>query len=594
MKNRTWIGHEKEDTIQGLNPGARRGEGKKSYPSQRLDDKGMVLIVVLFVIIILTILGFGASRNAIVDTMASSTSLSSVKTFYAAEAGAVYGFNQLWKELQKAIPNTGGITPPIISGYTISHSSYVSAVGNTAPRMTTGIFAGLTAFIQRYRITSVATETAGNGKDKVVMEVDDQLIPIFQFGIFYHDDLEISAGVDLSLKGGRIHSNRNAYFSAANGKTLSIDSIITSAGSIYRSGKAGGSMTGTVQIMDTASAYHALTYDSTSASWVTQSQTDWGGRVKNDVHGATSLSVPMPAGGNVIDVLGTGPGSMHARSGLRIMNGIATNKNNGTVTILYSDPNYKDKDGRLIVDPGATAQLNVNPISYGGSHPVFYDAREKKTMTALEIDLAKLQKSPNAMAALADPPSGGYSGILYISSDNMMNPVVRITNGSVLDSTKLPQGLSIATDNPLYVKGSYNTTNRPAGFYADAFTVLSDAWDDGRSSQPISSRTATDITVNGAIMAGNRNTSGADYSGGAENFIRFLEDWSGKTMIYRGSLACLWQSRQSTAKWPGTGSVYVAPMRNWSYGIPYNNLPPSTPRVRNIVKLGWRHGHGAG
>jgi hypothetical protein len=99
---------------------------------------------------------------------------------------------------------------------------------------------------------------------------------------------------------------------------------------------------------------------------------------------------------------------------------------------------------------------------------------------------------------------------------------------------------------------------------------------------------ASNTTVNAAIMAGNRNTSGSNYSGGVENLIRFLESWTGKTMTYSGSLVCMWQSQQAIRTWPGTGSVYNAPTRNWSYGINYNNLPPGTPRVRNIVRLGWR------
>ena len=45
--------------------------------------------------------------------------------------------------------------------------------------------------------------------------------------------------------------------------------------------------------------------------------------------------------------------------------------------------------------------------------------------------------------------------------------------------------------------------------------------------------------------------SGGDgsYSGGAENFPRFLENWSGKTLTYYGSMVELYQSQQAIGKW---------------------------------------------
>jgi len=103
-------------------------------------------------------------------------------------------------------------------------------------------------------------------------------------------------------------------------------------------------------------------------------------------------------------------------------------------------------------------------------------------------------------------------------------------------------------------------------------------------------RSATaNTTVNAAIMAGNKDTVGGQYSGGVENFIRLLENWSGRTLTYSGSLACLWQSQQATGDWqPGNGNVYREPTRNWSYSINFANLPPGSPQVRGVQRVGWR------
>ncbi|OPY91230.1 MAG: hypothetical protein A4E72_00215 [Syntrophus sp. PtaU1.Bin208] len=205
-------------------------------------------------------------------------------------------------------------------------------------------------------------------------------------------------------------------------------------------------------------------------------------------------------------------------------------------------------------------------------------------MSTVQVDVSVLASNPVAMAALADPPTGCDSGILYVSSDNITNPSVRLVNGSSLPTG----GLSVATNNPLYIQGDYNTDNKAAAVFSDALTVLSNSWNDANSASGISSRTASATTVNAAVVTGNVATSGSNYSGGVENLIRFLENWSGKTFTYGGSLACLWESQQATTRWPGTGSVYNAPTRNWSYNINLNNLPPGTPRVRNLEKISWR------
>ena len=99
-------------------------------------------------------------------------------------------------------------------------------------------------------------------------------------------------------------------------------------------------------------------------------------------------------------------------------------------------------------------------------------------------------------------------------------------------------------------------------------TVLSNSWSDANAAGSTSRLSAAvslpHTTVNAAIMAGNKDTVGTQYSGGVENFMRFLETWSGKTLTYAGSLTCLWQSQQATGNWPGTGTVYNPPTRNWA------------------------------
>jgi hypothetical protein len=176
---------------------------------------------------------------------------------------------------------------------------------------------------------------------------------------------------------------------------------------------------------------------------------------------------------------------------------------------------------------------------------------------------------------------------------------VRLVNGHWLP----PQGLTVATFNPIYIQGHYNVTTNgtmanlgtantsqtvPASVAADALGILSIAWSDANSALAIGSRTASDTTVNAAILVGNSETV-SGYGGGLENFPRFLETWSGKTFTFNTSLVCMFPSQIATGPW-GVAGAYSPPARNWSFDKNFNDptkLPPSTPQVRLLVRGTW-------
>jgi hypothetical protein len=178
---------------------------------------------------------------------------------------------------------------------------------------------------------------------------------------------------------------------------------------------------------------------------------------------------------------------------------------------------------------------------------------------------------------------------------------VVLTNGATLPNL----GLAVVTPDPVYIVGNYNVSTNgtpanlgtfntaqtyPAAVYSDAITILSGAWNPANSSSGISSRTATDDTVNAAFLTGNVPSDGNYYSGGVENFPRFLENWSGHTFTYNGSMVCMFNSQVATAPWPGTGTVYNPPTRNWAFDLNFNNAlrqPPLTPHVISVNRGSW-------
>ncbi|MCX5852090.1 MAG: pilus assembly PilX N-terminal domain-containing protein [Deltaproteobacteria bacterium] len=553
---------------------------EKIWKSQNLmrNERGMVLVIVLWIMAILIMIGTTNVIIATTDLKISSNYKLGTQAFYASESGAEYGYLKL-RDILRVLYPTINISAPTINGYTFDEFN-IATVGNQQVEVMTGTYTGLTAFVTKYLLSSRAHVNGTSASARVDLLVKDNLIPIFQFGIFYQNDLEILPGANMTFTGGRIHSNNSIYLNADAG-TFSIDSRVTSADEIIHGHKDTRSYSvGTVQIKDSTNTYQSMTIDSNSANWAMESQTTWDGNVKNEDHGIIPLNVPTTSG-NPRDITGTGADSLYLKAGLRIVDGVAKDANGNTVNIRYYDPNYKNADGTLKIDAGGTAALNVNPLSTTS----FTDKRENKVVTVTEVNLSKLQNSTTAMNALNNPPSGADPGILYVNqTDNSKS--VRLTDGASIPST----GLTVVSNNAVYIKGDYNTTNNPAAIMGDAISVLSNSWDDANSnSADLSPRVASNTTINAAFMGGNVETTSSHYSGGAENYMRLLENWSGKTLTYSGSLVNLWTSQQATGIWQYGSPVYTAPTRNWSYGIDPAHLPPGTPRVRSVDKYAWQH-----
>jgi hypothetical protein len=204
-----------------------------------------------------------------------------------------------------------------------------------------------------------------------------------------------------------------------------------------------------------------------------------------------------------------------------------------------------------------------------------------------------------------------YSGITGVTTNysyatnytQFALPGVVLTNGASLPSN----GLSIATPDPVYIVGNWNvysnggtstagTSNTantlPSAVYSDAITILSPSWNPANSTLGIGSRNATTDTVNAAFLTGNVPSDNSYYSGGVENFVRFLESWSGSgvTFYYNGSMVEMFPSQIANAPWPGTGTVYNPPIRDWTFDQQFtnpNNIPPLTPKIIYIQRSSW-------
>ena len=96
--------------------------------------------------------------------------------------------------------------------------------------------------------------------------------------------------------------------------------------------------------------------------------------------------------------------------------------------------------------------------------------------------------------------------------------------------------------------------------------------------------------MNAAFLTGNVPSNHANYSGGVENFPRFLENWSSVNFYYNGSMVEMFPSQIANAPWPGTGTVYSPPNRNWTFDTNFQDpskLPPLTPKVIYLQRTQW-------
>ncbi len=185
-----------------------------------------------------------------------------------------------------------------------------------------------------------------------------------------------------------------------------------------------------------------------------------------------------------------------------------------------------------------------------------------------------------------------------------------------------PQGLTVASENPVYVQGNYNacgtptqsctsngfsgSNHRSAAIIADAVTLLSRHWNDGNSfvnPHNVSGRTAQTTWYRMGVISGKginfpfpNNNSGDPVNfgsdGGAHNFMRFLENWGSATFNYTGSMVSLYTSRQAVGSWKCCGgSVYTPPGRSVFFDEEFLDptlLPPRTPMFRDVNTLTFR------
>ncbi len=195
---------------------------------------------------------------------------------------------------------------------------------------------------------------------------------------------------------------------------------------------------------------------------------------------------------------------------------------------------------------------------------------------------------------------------------------LKVTNGA--SPNLVAPGLTIASENPVYLQGNWNSNGAAfdntscavnpcaaashvaTAFIADSMTLLSGNWNDYNSltgPYDLAQRTGATTWYRFAVIAGKGinfnyiNTQPDwDYGtdGGAHNFLRYIENWGGQTLNFRGSIASMYFSRQATGTYKCCVDVYSPPTRGYNFDTDFLTpalLPPRTPMFRDVNITGF-------
>lgn len=501
---------------------------------------------------------------------------------------------------------------------------YVNRLNPSTYVVLAGQYAGLNGYRATYRISANAKLTASRYGiiAGVRQDIGVESIPLFQFAIFYNMDMEINPSPAMVVT-GRVHGNSNIYTLPSTSLTFSND--ITASGLIYQTNMPtdpqGNRGIGTPNI----------TYIGKHDGGTSTLNLPIG--TNNQPTNVFQVMQMPPAGESPTSAMGTN--RYYNKANLIIR---AYDPTNMFITNGLVFPNGQKTNGlafpTMIVTNGISLASALVPSNQWGFWltftNTFYDTREATTVRALQVDVSKfrLWTHTNTLITLSNanqdlnvvfmddlrtnpiitittnitsPNGTNIYKAVYTTNNNIM-PAIRMANGSQLPVN----GLTVATPNPIYIWGNYNVTTNglvgqystnvnstyytaPASLCGDAISILSSAWNDANSSLSLSSRNASTTTVNAALLGGIVPTTTSNYSGGVENFPRFLEDWSGDTLWYNGSMVVLYTSFTATSPWGGS-SIYNPPARNWAFDQNFysiTKLPPATPQILFMERLSW-------
>jgi hypothetical protein len=610
------IDHRRHDEVPGASTSRRRA--------------GFALEAVLMVLVLFSVVVMAGLGTVSTVSRTSGADYQHARAMYATEGASDDLMAQLDAAMQDGFvgaEDLAALQTPTVPGYQVT--TKVRSLGSAVLRtVASGPHAGLYSMNQPFEIDVVAQDSAGN-RASAIIAVNALSVPIFQFSVFYEQDLELHPGPKMVLT-GRVHTNDNLYLNG----NLTVAGILTTPDSVFQTSKY-NTRRPLVYIKDAEGNAVAMDKDSRSlagdAAFRQWSETRFDSRLMSMAHGVRPLGLPLPAempprtlllprqpedGAQVRNVKMAWKADWY----ITVRAGVFAMADTTAMKAAFCDSLVHVRPAGLQVPTGADCRRIFKPRVNA-----FMDGREDRRPDLVDIHMDSLRLWSDAS------PSARAPRVLYLAFQGLPAtdagdfPAIRLRQARQLPTPRQDGddgGLTVATEMPLYVLGDYNSVaTQPAALMADAVITISNppnpamsadaaipaaqrcgasgvtGWCDNQQQVKVKRR-ASGSAVHAAVLGGHTATNcdaaraGCTLTvrgGGVQNMMGYRENWTTATHTYRGSIVSLFTHQYLLKGWNLT--FFSPPIRDYAFDRRFEQatqLPPGTPAVGNVTQTAFR------
>ena len=200
-------------------------------------ENGSAIVIALLILTLLTAFVALAVTRTSSETVAASNDAAESRAFSAAQGSLeimTRNFDKIFEEKLSPAPadlrHVESLKPP---GFDENYEFVQTILQTKATEtvvMSGQLLQGLNALRDEWQIDTSATDKSSGVQVALQRKFYNNRVPIFQFGIFYDDDLEFHPGPRFDF-GGRVHSNGNLFLMAQTG--LYFSSRVSAVGQVF-------------------------------------------------------------------------------------------------------------------------------------------------------------------------------------------------------------------------------------------------------------------------------------------------------------------------------------------------------------------------
>lgn len=333
-----------------------------------------------------------------------------------------------------------------------------------------------------------------------------------------------------------------------------------------------------------------------------------------NIHGIIAATIPALASANIQELAAASGGCFLAPP-IQIPVTAANAKK--SVRSNIANPSFRDRRENKLLTP---LQINLESLAVWNRDGIYAEFPSENLDTAEQVPAANLISLLNSSST-----TDGYLWVRTPADSTKVNTLVEsglgaasliIHNTTEIDSAfiyngakNLPAPTSIVSDSALYLQGDWNAVNKqPSAAMADTITLLSnnclataDDYPNGSGIIPNGQvncgvgsgmNLAADTTFNTAILSGLNPITAVNTD---STPIRYLEDWTNKSLTLKTSLVISGVPKTSTSNFvaPGTGAYGNSEYFRYPTTINMSldpdfsepaGLPPGTPMAIDIIE----------